>query len=176
MHRRHAVPRKKGWAFGEEDRETLLLPPMCSAVPVRDVMCVKPTRPSPRMPAAPGAGRGQDDAWWAHSAGEWGHGNMSTRGRQQSWPRILPSQSSRLCISGVRILRLRGASTKRRPVPALCAVPACFRHVWRLLSARGSGTWRRALSLIITRSDNLGLVPATWRHSYSKVLIIRLSE
>lgn len=78
MHRRHAVPRKKGWAFGEEDRETLLLPPMCSAVPVRDVMCVKPTRPSPRMPAAPGAGKGQDDAWWAHSAGEWGHGNMST--------------------------------------------------------------------------------------------------
>lgn len=38
------------------------------------------------------------------------------------------------------------ALTKRRAVPAPCAVPACFQHVWRLLSARGSRTWRRTLS------------------------------
>lgn len=99
-------------------------------------------------PAAPGACKGR----MMHrglTLRENGATAICPPSRQQSWPRFLPSQSSRLCISGVRILRLRGASTKRRPVPALCAVPACFRHVWRLLSARGSGTWRRTLLIML---------------------------
>lgn len=40
----------------------------------------------------------------------------------------------------------RGLDRAQSRAPAGCAVPACFRHVWRLLSARGSGTWRRTLS------------------------------
>lgn len=159
-------PVQNGWALGEEDRETLPLSshvlrrprPRCS-------MRVKPTRPSPSSKSEEGM-----PASNARSAGS----RMMHRGltlREYGATALRPPRSAAIlaqnsAISIISPLHQRqqqqqprdphphlfasasfsGAWTKRRAVPAGCAVPACFRHVWRLLSARGSGTWRRTLS------------------------------
>lgn len=183
MHRRHAVPRKKGWAFGEGDRETLPLTPMCSAVPVRDVIYVKPTSAVPKpvrgcpggMPAAPGACKGR----------------MMHRGltlRENGATATSPPQSAAF-LAQISAISIISPLHQRRPHPSpsrgldkaqtrarsLCRArlfPTC------LAASVRAGIWNMAQSsLITTRSGTLGLVvPATWRHSYSKVLIIRLGE
>lgn len=163
----------RGLGSGEQDRETLPQAPMCVLRRPRPRRCSQSRRGRPQ--ASPRGGergegaspqrREQGDASWAHSAGEWGHGNLSTAVGSDPGPDLCHLESSRLCVR-VSDSDTDGESTPAPAVAPVTRVPAPLRpHPSRALDKAQSRARLFPSRGRLCSSCPLVPVPATWRRS-----------
>ncbi|KAJ0121696.1 hypothetical protein J7T55_008863 [Diaporthe amygdali] len=130
MHRRRTPSFAKAGLAGlvKKDRETLPLPPMCSAVARPNV---KPTRPSPRESeehARSGGGKMMHRGLTLRQ--QWGHGNMSTVAGSDPGPEFCHlNHLASVPHSAPVSASFAAALTKRRAVPVFAQAATLAEHI-----------------------------------------------